>query len=137
MRRQWVLTLAAAGLLVGALSAQPVPPDCSCPPAPPTCAPEKPQPAPGCSGPTFWAYADDAANLNGGLRGSVSVVTTSRLWGGEANLASRLLDTSGVRLTALAGFRYLDLEEVLRIRDRSTPIGQPLTGAFIGTDVAL
>jgi hypothetical protein len=83
------------------------------------------------------AYASDTADVFGGLAGKVNVIESTRLWGAESNLAGRLLDTGHLRLTALAGFRYLDLDESLGVLDSSTPVGQSLAGAFLGGDVPL
>jgi hypothetical protein len=83
------------------------------------------------------AFPSDTANLFGGLAGKVNVIENTRLWGGDGNLASRLVNTDNLRLTALAGFRYLDLDESLRVLDSSTAIGRSLVGAFLGGDLPL
>jgi hypothetical protein len=66
-----------------------------------------------------------------------------RLQGGVAFDAEGRLGLEGgaflleLRLAALAGFRYLDLDETLEVQDRSTPFGQPLPGTVLGADPSL
>jgi hypothetical protein len=52
-------------------------------------------------------------------RGAVVIDNPHLLWGGEANGAANLCRGDWYLLDALAGFRYLDLEESLRIREAS------------------
>jgi Putative beta barrel porin-7 (BBP7) len=77
--------------------------------------------------------------LPGAFAGGLATSTSARLWGAEANFAGQLSDSDNVQLVILAGFRYLDLEENLRIGDVSallpggvtafntTPLGPPAT----------
>ncbi|MBY0525749.1 MAG: BBP7 family outer membrane beta-barrel protein [Gemmataceae bacterium] len=48
---------------------------------------------------------------------------TNRLWGAEANATARVFQNDCVRLNVLAGFRYVDLQERLRIRNAATFFG--------------
>jgi len=83
------------------------------------------------------SFADDSANVFGGLQGSVFAETTTRLWGAEANLSSLVLRRDALRATALAGFRYLSLKESLSVGEDFTPIGQPLDPGFLGGPIGL
>ncbi len=83
------------------------------------------------------SFADDSANLFGGLRGGVVAETTTRLRGAEANLSSLVLRRDALLATALAGFRYLSLKESLSLGEDFTPIGQPLDAGFLGGPVGL
>jgi hypothetical protein len=83
------------------------------------------------------SFADDSANLFGGLQGGVAAETTTRLWGAEANLSSLVVRRDAFRATALAGFRYLSLRESLSLDESFTPIGQPLDPGFVGGPVDL
>jgi len=77
--------------------------------------------------------------LPGAFAGGLVTSTSARLWGAEANLARQLSGSENVQLVILAGFRYLDLEENLRIGDVSAllpggvtsfntiPLGPPAT----------
>jgi hypothetical protein len=56
--------------------------------------------------------------LPGLASGSVRVDLPSQLWGAEANLRHNLLCGCNYRVDALAGFRYLDLQEGLRITEQ-------------------
>lgn len=67
------------------------------------------------------AFPSDTAQLFGGQAGSISVTNTSRLWGGETNLALKMLD-GDFRVTGLVGFRYLDLDERMGIAASYTPL---------------
>jgi hypothetical protein len=51
---------------------------------------------------------------DGGSAG-FSITQTSQLWSAESNLVARLAQTEGMKLSVLAGFRYLDLREKLHI----------------------
>jgi hypothetical protein len=53
----------------------------------------------------------------GGAPNNVTVSMTSRLWGAEANALWNLHRGEAFQLTALAGFRYLDLQENLTLTD--------------------
>ena len=57
----------------------------------------------------------------GPFAGGVAIVTSTRLWGTEANLVASMGD-GGLRLQALAGFRYADLSENLSLQLHSTAI---------------
>ena len=71
----------------------------------------------------------------GGLAGKISVNSNSRLWGWEANASAYVYSAGGLRMTALAGFRYLDLDENLVISSSSTPLDVPMFAGFQGADV--
>ena len=67
-------------------------------------------------------------NGQGSFQGSALVATTSQTFGAEANVALNLFrsdpaDAGLMTVTALAGFRYLDLNEILTISSASTLIG--------------
>lgn len=49
------------------------------------------------------------------LAGHVAITSTTRLWGGEANVYRNLVRTPTFSFDALAGFRYLDLAERLSL----------------------
>jgi hypothetical protein len=51
--------------------------------------------------------------LSGVAVGSVAIETRTGLWGAEANLARRLVDSDRFHLTALGGFRLLRLDDEL------------------------
>lgn len=72
--------------------------------------------------------AEDAfqAAIPGVFAGGVAVLASSEFWGTEADLVANLTPcdrTCGLRLQALAGFRYLDLEEDLRLEFMRQAIG--------------
>jgi hypothetical protein len=76
------------------------------------------------------------------LQGGVSVSNTSRLWGVEGNLRSRMLCGCNGYLDVLGGFRFLQLDESLLINENllllssTTPTGQPrLVGLPAGTNI--
>src|ERR1019366_6941481 len=54
--------------------------------------------------------------------GNVIVASSLQLWGAELNGALCLLRYRGLELTALAGFRYADLQENLRIDSLTTDL---------------
>jgi hypothetical protein len=81
------------------------------------------------------SFANDAANFFGGLAGSVSVVNTLRFWGADAAAAFNVYDNKIVRVDALVGLRYLDLDESVRVLQTATPFGQPLLASFLGNDI--
>jgi len=66
--------------------------------------------------------AGSSASLPGALAGAVQVATQAQLWGTNANLAAQLVCDQGVRLDALVGVRYLNLQEQLQIREASTDL---------------
>jgi hypothetical protein len=69
----------------------------------------------------------------GPFAGGVAVDSSSRLWGAEANLVAGLSSSGNLRLQALAGFRYLDLDENLDLLFRRTA----LDGAMVSFEGAL
>ena len=81
------------------------------------------------------SFPNDAANLNGGLAGSVVAANSLRLWGGDFAGALNLLNDRTLRIDMLVGFRYLDLDETASLVQDFTPIGQPLFGGFLGHPV--
>jgi hypothetical protein len=83
------------------------------------------------------SFADDSANVFGGLRGTALAVTTTRLWGAEANVSSIILHQNALRVTALAGYRFLSLRESLDVDENFAPFGQPLDPGFLGGPIAL
>jgi hypothetical protein len=58
--------------------------------------------------------------------GSVDVPSTSRLWGAEANALLSLCRDGSLHACALAGFRYLDLQEGLGVDSFSTALNNAL-----------
>jgi hypothetical protein len=81
----------------------------------------------------------DTGNPNAGLivatpgavAGSVTVSSSTQLWGADALGSAKLINTDKFRLTGLAGFRYLDLREGLGILDNQTDLAG--VGTFGGT----
>jgi len=71
------------------------------------------------------SFANDAGNLGGGQSGSISINSSTRLWGTEANTTACMYSQGGLKMTGLLGARYVNLDESLGITDSSTPIGQP------------
>lgn len=67
----------------------------------------------------------------GTFAGGVFVSQSLQLWGTEVNGAFCFLRSGGFELTALAGFRYLDLQENLFINANSTDL---TSGNFINTN---
>src|SRR5262249_25230012 len=63
----------------------------------------------------------------GAFDGSVLVTSNLELWGAEVNAAVCLLRVGGLEFTTLAGFRYLELQENLRIHSGSVDL---TTGDF-------
>jgi len=72
--------------------------------------------------PNAGTFVSSGAAAPGALAGGVLVASKSSLWGANANLAGVLCRTEGVRLDALAGFRYLNLHERLDIRQATTDL---------------
>jgi hypothetical protein len=68
----------------------------------------------------------------GPFAGSVAVVSSLRLWGTEVNAVAGLVNSGNLRLQALAGFRYLDLEENLTLLLQSNAIDGGAVN-FLGT----
>src|SRR5262249_20960928 len=63
------------------------------------------------------ATGGPAANivaLPGTVAGSVFVEARTRLWGAEANLTASLITADNFHLSALAGFRFLQVEDELK-----------------------
>jgi hypothetical protein len=69
---------------------------------------------------TIGEQSDDFGII-GGFTGSMQDQLTTRLWGYEANFSAVLLSTPAYRFTALAGFRYMDLQEKLSMASFSQP----------------
>jgi hypothetical protein len=65
------------------------------------------------------------------VTGGQAVNSSLRLWGADAHGLYRILNSDGFSLSALAGFRYLDVQEQLTIYDRETANG---FGTFVATD---
>jgi hypothetical protein len=63
------------------------------------------------------AEDSELVSVPGRLNGNVIVSQATRLWGAEVNGVANLLDSPAVRFDGLAGFRFLDLEERLRIEE--------------------
>jgi len=57
------------------------------------------------------------------FKGRIDISSSTQLWGAEANTALNLWRGSGLSVDALAGFRYLDLQEDLQDRVFTTFIG--------------
>jgi hypothetical protein len=86
-----------------------------------------------------FVNATDSANESlliafpGVATGSVTIHSDTRLAGAEANVLNRLLDdliVGGYRLTGLAGIRYVDLAEGLRINSVSSYNQAPVLPQF-------
>lgn len=74
------------------------------------------------------------ASLPGVFGGGVGIVTDNRFWGSEINMIhARQTRRAGLSNTLLLGFRYLDLNETLRIASPAinlVPTGLGPTGTF-------
>jgi hypothetical protein len=71
-----------------------------------------------------------------GLSGSLNISAPSELWGLEVNLRHNLLCGCWYRLDGLLGFRYLNLDESLNIReDIDVPVS--IGGAFAGSHITV
>jgi hypothetical protein len=81
------------------------------------------------------SFPSDTAKIFGGLAGSTTVESGTRLWGAEINGAIGLLRECGLRADVLVGFRYLDLDETLRVTTAFTAIDAPLNPGFNGGPV--
>lgn len=68
------------------------------------------------------------AGIPGLSNGQVSTADRLRLWGAEANGLVRLGSSERFQVAGLAGFRYLDLSEDLRIRGSALVPNGPLAG---------
>lgn len=71
------------------------------------------------------SFANDAANQNGGQRGSVRIINSARLWGADVGASAALVDNEFLTVAGIVGFRYLDLDETLNISEIIQPFGQP------------
>ncbi len=58
----------------------------------------------------------------GPYAGALAVTSRSQLWGTEANAVLGLVDTGHLRLQALSGFRYADLDESLSLSWQPTAV---------------
>jgi hypothetical protein len=70
------------------------------------------------------------------LNGSSTIVSTTQLWGAEANIVGNLRRTDRIDLRALVGFRHLSLEEDLSVTRAVNVIGVDLGASannFFGT----
>ncbi len=70
---------------------------------------------------------------NGNFAGGVKITNSLRLWGAEASGVINLLRTPSWELSALAGFRYLDLSETFHLDYDSTGV----SGFYLGMRGAL
>jgi hypothetical protein len=68
----------------------------------------------------------------GGATGGQLLSSSLHLWGAEANALFRAVNGAGLSLSALGGFRYLDLHENLSIVSDETILGG---GTFSATDI--
>jgi hypothetical protein len=66
--------------------------------------------------------------------GGIDVFSDSRLWGAEANALANVYHSAAFRADILAGFRYLGLDENIRISQSSTLLANGTAG-FFGTPV--
>jgi hypothetical protein len=66
----------------------------------------------------------------GAFLGGIDVFSDSRLWGGEANALARLYRGDTLRADLLAGFRYLGLDENIRLSQSSTLLALGTAGFF-------
>jgi len=60
-----------------------------------------------------------------GGAGSISIVSQSQLWGAEANGLVNLFRNGGLTVNALAGFRYVDLDENLTLSTTTNSFNVP------------
>jgi hypothetical protein len=81
------------------------------------------------------SFPIDAANVVGGLFGSIAVQNGIRLWGTDLVATTHLHDAAPYHIDLQAGFRYLDLGESLSVVQNFRPLGQPLAGGFLGADL--
>jgi hypothetical protein len=68
-----------------------------------------------------------ALGANAANTGAVQVSTPCQMWGANAVATAAVLDSANTRLTALAGFRYLDLREDTEIRTEITDFAAGIT----------
>jgi hypothetical protein len=78
-----------------------------------------PPPSPGA------AFPEDAfqAAIPGTFAGGLGLISTTRLWGAEANVVGSLCCEKGFQFHLLGGFRYVDLEENLALQFERGAIG--------------
>jgi hypothetical protein len=69
------------------------------------------------------------------LRGGVSATLANRLWGYEANGRGQVLSGEGYCVSAIAGFRYLELSESLTLNSSSTLINPGLGSIFTSASI--
>ncbi len=74
--------------------------------------------------------ADPLFPAGGPTSGAVVVATTTRLWGAEANTLLNLGRADNWSVAGLVGFRYLDLQEGLRLQGDSNEQGLDLQQSF-------
>jgi hypothetical protein len=68
-----------------------------------------------------------ALGANAANTGAVQVSNLCQLWGANAVATATVLESATTRLTALAGFRYLDLHEDTEIRTEITDVAAGIT----------
>jgi hypothetical protein len=73
-------------------------------------------------------------SLPGAFAGQVAAAYSSRLWGADASINYRARQCNGYYADLYCGFRYLNLEENLRISDSSTQLAQG-AAAFNGNGI--
>jgi hypothetical protein len=72
----------------------------------------------------------------GTMAGGVNATAFSRLWGADADFIALLYTSPNFRMTMLAGFKYLDLEERLEITDQLSAVaGNTGSLSFNGTSL--
>jgi hypothetical protein len=69
----------------------------------------------------------------GAYYGSVLMIASDQLWGGEVNLLGSLVRSSCISADMIIGFRYVGLEEDMAVASTSTLLGG--VGGFLGTAV--
>jgi hypothetical protein len=89
----------------------------------------------GIPGPPFFPTGLPLA-FPGALTGASTVISSTQLWGAEANLVASLRRTNRIDVRALAGFRHLTLEEDLSVSRSLNLIGADFGASannFFGT----
>jgi hypothetical protein len=76
----------------------------------------------GLEGVNAISFPSDTAQVFGGQAGTIQATASTRLWGGEANLAMSLWSDASLRVIGLVGFRYVDLDESMGINAAYTPL---------------
>jgi hypothetical protein len=69
-----------------------------------------------------------------GSSGSITVASSSRFWGAEADARAKLFDNPRYRIDVLGGFRYLELKEDLTIDSTSNTQSPLFTNTFVNTE---